>query len=94
MQRIEQIDDIARVLVDSGGRRIGLALIESAQVRREHAPVVRGKRELRLPHSGVQGKGMQENERPARPIALGRSFEIPELSDGRHRQIVGDQLSV
>ena len=55
---------------------------------------MRGKRELRLPHSGVQWKGMQENERPAGPIALGRSFEVAELSDGRHGQIVGDQLSV
>ena len=94
MQRVEKIDDIAGVLVNGGGRRIGGLGAKSAQVRREHPPVVRRKRELRLPHAGIHWKGVQEHKRPARPITLGWGFEVSQPADSWHGQIVGDQLNI
>lgn len=94
MQRVEQIDDIARVVVHGGCWRIGDTVVETAQLRGDNAPAVGRQAELRLPHAGVQWKGVQEQECPARPIALRWGFEVPQLADGWHGQIVGDQLSL
>ena len=57
VQRVEQIDDVAGVVVDrdcAGGSPC--SAVEAAEVRRDDAPAALGERQLRLPHAGVEGK--------------------------------------
>src|SRR5882762_4758851 len=89
MKRIEQIDDIAAVVVNRRRWRIGGAAVESTKLRCEHTPALIGQCELRLPHPCIDGKGVKENERAAR--ALGRprhTFEITKPSGRRHALVL------
>ena len=81
VQRVEQIDDVAGVVVDRRRRRIAGAAVEAAQLRRDHAPAGVGERELRLPHARVERKGVEQHERAARARSRGsrHRFEITRV---------------
>src|SRR6476660_8718477 len=85
MERVEQIDDVAGVVVDGGGGQIGGTAVESPKLWHQHAPAKLGQRELRLPHPGIQRKRVEEDEHPAGSGPRWRKgFEIALPSDGWH----------
>ena len=89
VQRVEQVDDVAGVVINRGGRRIAGATVEAAQLGRDHPPAGVGQGELPLPHTRVERKGMEEKQRAARALAgLRGCFEIAKSSDVWHPHIV------
>jgi hypothetical protein len=69
MQGVEEIDDVAGIVIDRRRGRIAGAAAKPAQVRSDHAPTEPGEGELRVEHPRVEGKGMDEEQRPARAHA-------------------------
>ena len=89
VQRVEQIDDVAGVVVDRDRRRIAGAAVEAAELRRDHAPAAVGQRQLPFPHPRVQRKGVKQNEDATPPLRSRRHrLEISQSSDGRHGHIL------
>jgi len=85
MQHVEQIDDVARIVVHGCGERVAAAAVEAAQLRRNHAPAGVRERELPVPHTRVERKGVQEQERAARAVIGPRArLEITQSSDVGH----------
>ena len=70
-------------------RRIAGSAVKAAEVRRDHAPASLGERELTLPHPGIQGESVQENENAARSgVRARRRLEVAESAYGEHEPIV------
>ena len=63
VQRIEQVDDVAGVIVDRGRHGVGGRTVEAAQLRDDDAPAMLGELELRLPHPRGQRKAVDQQER-------------------------------
>ena len=84
MERIQQVDDVAGVVVDRRERHPSLLLpwrIEAPKLRRHDMPAALRERELTFPHPGVDGKCVEQNEDAALPSLRTRHrFEIVEIS--------------
>jgi hypothetical protein len=88
VQAIEQIDDVAGEVIHGRRWRIVNAIVELPQVRCDDMPASLGERELRLPHAGVQGKGMDEQEDAAGACGTpGSRFNVSQSSNGRHASL-------
>ena len=64
MQRVEEVDDVARGVVHGRRGPSSGSLIETAEMRNDEPPTLLGEHELRLPHSRGQWESVNQNERP------------------------------
>src|SRR5258708_1990048 len=90
VERVEQIDDVASVIVDRPCRlHIATAVVESAELRGDDVPAALGERELPFPHARVDRKGVQQDQRTAMPGLRARHrVEIAKLAYCWHEPIV------
>ena len=72
MERVEQIDDIARVVVQGRCGRIAGTAVDAAKMWGDHTPAAAGQRELSLPHPRVEGKRVKKHDDAARPFGRRR----------------------
>jgi hypothetical protein len=88
MERIEQIDHVAGKVIHGRRWRIVNAIVELPQVRRDDVPAPLGERELRLPHAGIQGKGVEEQQDAAGAGGTpGWRFNVSQSSNRRHASL-------